>query len=249
VKRVLLIDDEPGNVAYLKLRLEAELGPSLEVSTLGNPSEIGAHLLLGGWTHAVVDLSFGSLDRSPGQRIVGTGIDAIDEIVASFPTCRIVVATRFDGDALMSEMVVAIRQTWPSIMFLHKADSALDQRLVDFVRLDSVNDNAVFMLDLAGIRPLSPQQIHDAVKSCLNRKAAVSLLLALSGMHEQPTTRALAAHCIFGEQYAKNVLQSVGDALVDIGALRLNEERGIKRLWLWARARSAILRRALAPLA
>lgn len=245
VVHLALIDDEPLITERLLHRAEATLGPDVAPYVYRRPRRLGSNPPRAPLTHAVVDLSFGDrdLDSLDIRDEPETGVDAIDRLLSLHPDCRIVVATRRDTP-LIVEMTIAIRQTWPTIMFLHKSDERLLDRFDEFLRSGTTHDNAEFALDLLGVAPIPPHEIRQALKATLYPSTSASILLELAKFTRRPTIKELAAQCHYADQYVRKLLQEAGDGLYAAGLLP-ERKFGVERLWPWARSRRAILQRVL----
>lgn len=241
--RLAIIDDEPINRAYLESNARAVWTGPLTIDTFASPAELVAAGTGAATTHALVDLSFGSMDRAPTP-ILQTGVDAVDHLLASAPTCRIAMVTRFDGDPLMPEMVMAVRQTWPSVRFFHKSDGALMNRVVELLGAGAIDDNALFATTLVGQPQISIDALRRALLAGMYGRPGARSLRALSEWPLKPTAQQLARQLGVTPQYVRTVLQWCGGKLRELGVLGIYDEAGIDRLWMWARARQPILRRS-----
>lgn len=240
---VAIVDDEPLNREHLRSALLSARPGITEADTFGSLSSLIQSASVRNLTHAIVDLSFGILDRT-GEPLHGTGIDVIDHLRAAAPDCDIVVMTRFDGDPLMPEMVVAIRQTWPAIRFLHKADAHLIDRVLEFLDGRLMMDNAAFAATVAGVRPITPQQLREHVYAGMYGRSVGRVLVGLASWPRRPSAQELAETVHLGRQSVRTMLQWCGDTFRAQELLGYDEPAGLERLWPWARARQAILRRA-----
>lgn len=240
--RLAIVDDERINRSYLESEVRRAWGAPMSIVCASSLAELRS---AGGepFTHALVDLSFGSMDRT-GNPIGDTGVDIVDELRANMPACVIAVVTRFDDDPLMPEMVVAIRQTWPEVRFLHKSDAGLVDRVVEMLRGEAVMDNAVFALTLAGQPHVPIPKLTAALRSGIYGGPGARVLRAMSERSSKPTAAELGDELGHGAQYMRSVLHWVGVTLRPLRVLGYDDEAGVGRLWLWARARRAILRRA-----
>ena len=241
--RIAIVDDEPINRSFLETSIRSAWAKPITIDAYSSLAEL---VSLGGGSacsHALVDLSFGSLHRS-GSPINNTGVDVVDCLLASAPTCTIAVVTRFDDDPLMPEMVVAIRQTWPDIRFLHKNDGALVSRVIELLRGEPVIDNAVFAMTLAGQPHVPIDALRDALLAGMYGRPGARVLRALSELTAKPTAAELGRELHNEAQYVRSVLQWCGVTLRTLGLLGYRDQAGLDRLWLWARARRAILCRA-----
>lgn len=255
VPHLVVVDDEPLMAASVTAHLDRPdrgrgrgRGPVI-VHGVDRPRRL-TELPLDRLTHAVVDLSFGrdDLDGPHLQPEIETGVDAIDLLVERCPSCQVVVATRNDTD-LITEMVVAIRQTWPQVVFFHKADARLRHRIEDFVDGRHYQDNAEIALDLVGVGPVPPQRITEAVEATARPRPGARLVLTLADM-AVPPTRQEVADALGGraEAYVRSLAADLTAVLLEWDLLERHQGGGVTRLWHWSRARRAILRRALAPL-
>ena len=241
--RLAIADDEPMNRTMLEADIRSLWANPLDVDLFSSLADLVGAGTGAATTHALVDLSFGSMDRSESP-VRDTGVDVVDHLLAHAPMCRIAVLTRFDGDPLMPEMVAALRQTWPQICFLHKSDASRIQRVVELLRGEPVPDNALFAVTLSGQPHVPIDVLRDRLLTGIYGRPGVRVLLALSEMTAKPTAHELGSLLHLSRQYIRSVLQWCGLTLRDLRVLGHHEQAGIDRLWLWARARRAILRRA-----
>ncbi|MCP5032619.1 MAG: hypothetical protein GY939_12505 [Actinomycetia bacterium] len=248
-----VIDDEPmitdSVKAHFNKRADAGLPPVM-VNGFDRPRRLRDFESLLDLTHAVIDLSFGR-DDIDGPQIrpeIETGLDAIDLLKDRCANCKIVVATRNDTE-LITEMAVAVRQTWPEIKFFHKADSRLRARIEDFVVGNHYQDNAEIALDLIGVTPVAPERIGRAVEATARARPGARLILTLADYPSAPSRRDLAA-ALGGraQAYVRSLSSDLTAVLIEWGLLSGDEGGGVSRLWKWARARRAILRRELATI-
>ncbi|MEL7155685.1 MAG: hypothetical protein AAFN30_03695 [Actinomycetota bacterium] len=244
---LVVIDDEPIVGCGLRAELEAEPDLEIEVRTVDRPRRLREFDDLTALTHAVVDLSFGrdDMDGPCLRPELENGTDAIDFLRAACPQCGIVVATRNDT-AVVTEIAVAIRQTWPDIRFLHKADGGLADRVGAFVRGDHYQDNAEIALDLIGVGPVPGERLQLVVEATGRARPTARLLLALADQPDTPTRQETAEVLGVSEPYVRSLVHEVTRELLDRRLLG-GERGGIGSLWRWANARRAILRRTLAP--
>ncbi len=199
-------------------------------------------------THAVIDLSYGRDDMDgPALRPEReTGTDAVDLVHTRWPDCAVVVATRNDTE-LLTETAVAIRQTWPGIQFLHKADERLVDQIAAFVQGRHHQDNAEIALDLIGVEPVAPARLADAVRTTCRARPTARLLLSLADQPQSPPRRQVAAELGMGDNYVRSLAHDLSTELRR-RELLVGDRGGLDRLWLFARARRAVLCRALRPL-
>lgn len=238
-----LFDDEPLITKATRDYVEATRGTGTSVLVFPRPRRLDTLSIVPAFSHAVVDLSFGPRDiDAPDRPEPECGVDAIDRLVADHPACRILVATRLDT-ALIGEMAKAIRQTWPAIPFANKLDGLLLDRLDRFLDNAEVRDNVLFQVALRDAKPLPASRIRRGLEACIYPGTGLSLLLHLADQAEQPSGRELATALSYSESYIRRLLLEVGIGLHGEGFLGKDEKFGIERLWLWARARGAILRR------
>lgn len=243
--RIVLVDDEPLITARLSDHLTGTLTPPTSVRTVDRPRRLASLADLGATTHAVVDLSFGryDFDRAELAPELETGADAIALLVdRGVPAHRIVVASRLDTEFL-EELAVAIRQTWPQVRFLHKADERLAHRVERFVADGAVRDNAEVALVLAGVVPRSPSDIAACLGRVANPGAALLIVRALADEPNRPSADELAAALARSTNFVRRVVQEIGDALKSAELLPADGPSGLARLWPWARARRAVLHR------
>lgn len=241
-----LFDDEPLITTATRDHVEATRASGTSVFEFPRPRRLDTLSTLPDFSHAIVDLSFGPKDiDEPDRREPECGVDAIDRLVADFPACRILVATRLDT-ALIVEMAHAVRQTWPAIPFANKFDAKLLDRVDRFLDNTEVRDNTEFQLALRKVTPLPPVRIRRGLKACIYPGTGLSILLHLADQADQPSGRELATALSYSESYIRRLLLEVGIGLHGQGFLADDEKFGIERLWLWARARGAILKREFA---
>lgn len=244
MRLVAVVDDEVSTREFLAGEIRRQ---TTGVRVFPVQSQLELLDVLGGGTsltRALVDLSYGVFDRT-GAPIGHTGVDVIDTLMATTQSCQVAVVSRFDGDPLMPEMVTAIRQTWPDIRFLHKADQRLAEWSVRFINGEVLRDNAVFAPTLAGLAQVPPDALRHLILSSEKGSTSARVLLYLAEQVERPTA-GLAAHALgVSEQYVRTVLQWLGVALRSADLMTEDEEAGVARFWLFARARRAILTRAL----
>ncbi len=248
-----VIDDEPMFADSLRAhfghRERARL-PPVRVYGFDRPRRLREFASLADLTHAVIDLSFGrdDIDGPQARPELETGLDAIDLLKYSYVSCKVVVATRNDTD-LITEMAIAVRQTWPEVVFFHKADSRLRSRVEDFVVGNHYQDNAEIALDLIGVDPVAPERIGRAVEATARARPGARLILTLADYPSPPSRRELAA-ALGGraQAYVRSLSSDLTAVLIEWGLLSGNEGGGVGRLWTWARARRAILRRELATI-
>jgi hypothetical protein len=245
---LVVVDDEPIVTDSVRWHLQRpEVWSSVEVHGFDRPRRLGSFTNIDLVTHAVVDLSFGrdDIDGPQSRPEVETGVDAIDLLQHRCLGCKIVVATRNDSD-LVTEMAVAIRQTWPQIVFFHKGDSRLRRRIEDFVIGNHYQDNAEIALDLIGVEPVAPERLRRAIEATARARPGARLVLALAELPTAPTRQELAAH-LGGkaDTYVRSLTFDLTAVLIEWGLLQRDQGGGIGRLWMWARARRAILRREL----
>jgi hypothetical protein len=247
-----VIDDEPLIVDSVKDHLvqATGTGPPIEVFGFDRPRRLREFERLPALTHAVIDLSFGrdDIDGPQSRPEIETGLDAIDLLRDQCEQCKIVIATRNDA-ALITEMAVAVRQTWPDIMFFHKADSRLRTRIEDFVVGNHYQDNAEIALDLIGVSPVAPERIVRAIEATSRARPGARLILALADFPAVPTRQELAT-AIGGraQAYVRSLTSDLTAVLIEWGLMSGDGGGGVGRLWAWARARRAILKRALTPI-
>jgi hypothetical protein len=241
-----LIDDEPLITDRIVAHFERTERPRIEVYVFRRPRRLDGHPADIKLTHAVVDLSFGvrDIDRHGVHDEPEIGVDAVSRLASANPKCRIVVATRRDTP-LIGEMTIAIRETWPQVRFLHKSDERFLARLDQFLDSGTVPDNAEFSLDLTGVEPRPPSRITAALASTLYAATCSKVLLNLAEATRQPSAKDLATSCHHAEAYVKKIVQEIGFGLYNEGFLA-KPQYGLERLWLWARARRAILQTELA---
>jgi DNA-binding NarL/FixJ family response regulator len=239
--RVALVDDEPYTVQYLSERLVSTFGSDVEVVTLDRPRRLGVDVQ---FDAAVVDLSFGlqDLDADHFALELETGVDAIDHLRLHHPSCRIVVASRVDYP-LVIESAKAIRQTWPDIRMLHKADIRWHERAVQFIQSGDARDNTDVELILAGVTKLDPSEIAASLNQSTQRGRLPDMLLTLANSVEMPSRVQLAERLGIGDDHTRNLLTEIGSCFKSAGILPGGSPVGIERLWPWARARRPILRR------
>jgi hypothetical protein len=240
--QLALVDDEPLITDRIVAHAKRAGRPGVDVHVFRRPRRLDSHPAEIALTHAVVDLSFGvrDIDHDGVRDEPETGVDAISRLTAVFPMCKTIVATRRDN-ALLAEMTVAIRQTWPEVRFLHKSDERFLERLDRFLDWGTVTDNAEFLLDLTGVDPKPPARIRVALASTMYASTCSKVLLELAEATRQPSAKQLAARCNNAEPYVKKIVQEIGFGLHNEGFLA-QPKYGLERLWLWARARRAILR-------
>ncbi len=245
---VALVEDEPLITDALGARIR-EWNANAMVSVFDRPRRLRVDPDVGLATHAVVDLSFGrhDFDRAALAREAETGVDAIDALREDLaPHCSIAVATRIDTADLL-EMAVAIRQTWPEIRFLHKADAGVAHRVVTFVADGMIQDNAEIGIELEGIDPVPPRRIRAALESIANSATATRIVLALAHAVDRPTMHELAASLGNESNFIRRLITDIGESFRQHSVLRLNEPGGLERLWRWCRARRAVLVRLFPP--
>lgn len=244
---LVVIDDEPIIGSGLQAELRAASDVDIVVRTIDRPRRLREFDDLPALTHAVVDLSFGrdDMDGPCLQPELENGTDAIEFLRSACPACSIVVATRNDTE-VVTEMAVAIRQTWPDIRFLHKADGGLADRVGAFVRGDHYQDNAEIALDLIGVEVVPLERLQLVVDATGRTRPTVRLLLALADRPCAPSRLAMAEGFGVSEPYIRSLVHEVTRELLD-RRLMGGDRGGMVSLWRWARARRAILRRALEP--
>ena len=245
----MIVDDEPMTVAGIVSHLDGGREPgAMQAVGLDRPRRLATLQPPMPVTHAVVDLSYGrhDLDGCCLAPELETGTDAIDLLVGRWPEAAIVVATRNDTE-LATEMAVAIRETWPSIAFFHKADDSLGERVAAFVAGRHYQDNAEIALDLAGVGPVGAPRLRRVVESTGRPRPTARLVLGLADQVRVPAQQAIAEELGVRPSYIRSLAYEVTGALFDRDMLRA-DQGGLYSLWLWARARRAIVRRALAPL-
>jgi len=231
---VALIDDEPLMLNSLASSIREHVNEDLNISTFTGPTELQTTPSTN-FTHAIIELSFGGVGESRRS-----AIDAIDFIASTMPLCRIAVLGRFETPWHL-EVATAIRQTFPSVPFFVKQDSQLVRRVVEFVRGEAVRDVAEISLLLMGVEPLLMSSVSTALKSSMQPGSLIRLLDVLSGHDELPSTEELSEALGMSTRTVRNRLSELSTTLSYV----MVEERGLSRLWLWARARRAILVREL----
>lgn len=240
---VVVVDDEPVIGSGIQAGLAAGPGRVVDVRYADRPRRLHELDVLPHLTHAVVDLSYGrdDLDGPALRPELETGSDAIDFLRTRCPQCEIVVATRNDTE-LATEMVIAVRQTWPDIRFLHKADEGLTDRVDAFVSGRSLRDNAEIALDLAGVGPVPLARLSLLVAATGRPKPVARLLTTLADQPVAPGRRELAGRLGLSDHYVRALAHDVAVELLDRGLLR-GGGGGIGNLWRWSRARRGMLRR------
>ncbi|MEM8924205.1 MAG: hypothetical protein AAGD35_11955 [Actinomycetota bacterium] len=198
-------------------------------------------------THAVVDLSYGRYDLDgPSLRPeLETGTDAIELLHRHCPGCEVVVATRNDTE-MLTEMVVAIRQTWPDVAFFHKADDQLPDRVAAFVTGHHYQDNAEIALDLIGVERVTDERLRCVADATGRARPTARLVRALADCTEVPTREQMASILDVGGLYVRSLAHDLTSELRERGLLR--GQGGLHPLWRWSRARRAVVRRAFADL-
>lgn len=243
MRHVVVLEDEPHIGNGLRDRLPRGVPVPTDVTVVATPRDLAVVQGLAGLDCAIIDLSL-----NVGNDLeIETGVDAIDLLVRRAPRCRIVVCTRND-QLLIREMVVAIRQTWPGIPFLHKGGVNLDDQLRRFVDGVTPRDDDRFSTTVAGVVPLPASRIAEAVRRAPHQRVSCAVLLALANRPQPPSARELADQVLQSRPYVKRVLQDCGTELRYEGFLAPTDQLGVERLWPWSRARRPILERVLKPL-
>lgn len=249
-KFLVFVDDEPvyGTLAFQALRNLGGL-EEFRFESAQRPRQL-AGIPLAAVTHAVVDLSFGMRDvfADQMQEEDEMGVDAIatllgvDGFQAGEATdCEVVVLTRLD-QKLMIEMARAIRQTWPSVRFIDKADGRWIERVAAFARGATLRDGYDIHILLAGLSKVEPDEIVQAIARSRLPGRGLPVLTTLASFNETPTRAELARASKSSVRATTEVLGEAGAALVSAGILAEGTQRGVAELWPWARARRPILR-------
>lgn len=238
MSKVVVVDDEP---AY-RAEWSAAVDVGVDVISVDRPRRLLDIEDLRERTHAVVDLSFGRWNLDGPERVpeLETGIDAIKTLRDRAPLAEIVVVTRLDT-AVLTEIAVVIRQTWPSIRFLHKEDPRVAIQLRAFALGEHYQDNAEIGLDLIGIQPLAFDAVLAAFDLVSNRQQLVRTAHALAGFSAEPNATEVGAQLGWSPRTVTKRVSELRDCL-RVAALPLPERDGFGGIWLWAFARGPMLR-------
>ena len=239
LSNVVVIDDEP---AY-RSEWSSAVGPGVDVVAIDRPRRLLAIEELEAITHAIVDLSFGRWNLDGPERVpeLETGLDAILTLRECAPLVEIVVVTRLDT-VVLTEMAVAIRQTWPSIRFLHKEDPRVGFQLQAFAFGDHYQDNAEIGLDLVGVEPLPFDLVARAIDVVSNRHQLARTAQALAGFSFEPSAAQVGTELGWSPRTVTKRVSELRDCL-RVAAFPLPERDGFGGIWLWSFARGPMLRR------
>lgn len=244
IRRVAVVEDELPIAENLRNALPGMTPAATDITVFPRSSDLARYPHLRELDCAIVDLSFGVDDLSGSAPELETGVDAVDLLARHAPRCRIVVCTRYD-QVLIREMVVAVRQTWPYVPFLHKGRRDLWPLLGRVVDGVTPRDDDAFLPVLRDAAPIPAHRIADAVRRSPYADASATVLLALADEPRPPSAKSLATRLSYSRQYVKTVLQGCGRELRYEGLLGPADPLGIERFWPWCRARRPILRRVL----
>ncbi|MEE9417407.1 MAG: hypothetical protein V3V01_19155 [Acidimicrobiales bacterium] len=238
MSKVVVIDDEP---AY-RAEWSSAVAAGVEIVSIDRPRRLEEIDDLAAITHAVVDLSFGRWNLDGSERVpeLETGVDAILTLREAAPSVEIVVVTRLDT-AILTEMAIAIRQTWPNIRFLHKEDPRVGFQLRAFACGEHYQDNAEIALDLLAIEPIEFASVRTAIAAVSNSHQLTRTAQALASYSSEPNAAEVGSSLGWSPRTVTKRVSELRDCL-RVAALPLPEREGFGGIWLWSFARGPMLR-------
>ncbi len=239
---VALIDDEPLIVNALQSQLTTTVLPPPRVTVYDRPRRLLEDPEVSTVTHAIVDLSFGrqNYDLDHFARETETGLDAIVHLRKVAPGAVPVVVSSVETPFNL-EVGIAIRQWWPTIRFISKADSRVPQLVQDFVQGQPPRDNAEIALLLRHVSEIGDQRLRQVIATGSNQSATMVLLRLLARTTDKPSSKSLALEMGNSENFVRRLINDVSGQFKSESIFAQREVGGLERLWEWSRARRAIL--------